>query len=330
MKLIIGTVFALILCFVLHPYTTMAWGDGDAAAAIKGIIDITNDNVPDVIDDSKSTLVEFYAPWCGHCQGLVPEMEQLGQLMEAASEEDKKLVQVAKVNCVTQKPICQNYKIRSYPTLLFIPSKDLAQQLKDTVSNVDSVTGRKVSTAFEKYTGARKAKDIVRFLNKRTGAKINTEIQKSAAAAAAEAGATATATTATTETEKAPQAQAAEGEDRSTIELTEENFDQVVLDKSKNVLVAFYAPWCGYCKKYAPYYEKAARLLKDQGEDVIVAMIDADKYTSVGDKYGIRGYPTLKFFAKVQEEGKEKEAVDYSGDGYTVESLTKFVKEKKQ
>jgi len=78
----------------------------------------------------------------------------------------------------------------------------------------------------------------------------------------------------------------------SIVVLTPENFDSVVLDETKDVLVEFYAPWCGHCKSLAPTYENVASVFKlDEG--VVIANLDADKHRDLAEKYGVTGFPTL-------------------------------------
>ena len=86
------------------------------------------------------------------------------------------------------------------------------------------------------------------------------------------------------------------------ISLNPENFDSVVLDTDKNVLVKFYAPWCGHCVKMAPAYVELAKTNADA--DVVIAELDASAHQALAGKFGIRGFPTLKFFTKENKEGK--------------------------
>lgn len=58
------------------------------------------------------------------------------------------------------------------------------------------------------------------------------------------------------------------------VTLNASNFEEVVKNNT-NVLVEFYAPWCGHCKKLEPEYEKAAKKLKAAKQDVVLAKCDA-------------------------------------------------------
>ena len=79
------------------------------------------------------------------------------------------------------------------------------------------------------------------------------------------------------------------------IEANENNFDNVVLEKSKEipVLVDFWAEWCGPCRAVAPVLENLAA--KSDGK-FMIAKVDTDVEQRLAGRYGIRSLPTLKLF----------------------------------
>lgn len=90
----------------------------------------------------------------------------------------------------------------------------------------------------------------------------------------------------------------------------------------QDVLVKYYAPWCGHCKNLAPVYEKVADAFKDQKDKVLIAKVDADKNKELGQKAGIKGFPTLKWYAAGSKEGEE------FNSGRDLDSIAKLVTEK--
>jgi len=105
------------------------------------------------------------------------------------------------------------------------------------------------------------------------------------------------------------------------IDLIPSNFDKLVL-AGKPALVEFFAPWCGHCKTLAPVYEELAHEFASAKDKVIIAKVDADAEKSLGKRFGVQGFPTIKFF-----NGKDDKPQDYNG-GRDLESLSAFLTEK--
>lgn len=221
---------------------------------------LTEKNFDDLVGRDQGALVEFYAPWCGHCKKLAPEYEKLG-----ASFKKAKSVLIGKVDCDEHKSICTKYGVSGYPTIQWFPKGSLEPK---------------------KYEGPRSVEALAEYVNSEAGTSVKIAAIPS-----------------------------------NVVVLSADNFDEIVLDKTKDVLVEFYAPWCGHCKNLAPTYEKVASAFKLEN-DVVIANVDADKHKDVGEKYGVSGFPTLKFFPKSNKAGE-----DYEG-GRDLDDFVNFINEK--
>ncbi|CAL5057748.1 unnamed protein product [Urochloa decumbens] len=100
-----------------------------------------------------------------------------------------------------------------------------------------------------------------------------------------------------------------EAEDAAVLTLDASNFSEVVA-AHQFIVVDFYAPWCGPCKRLAPEYEKAASILSKHNPPIILAKVDADnkKNKDLSSKYDVRKFPTIKI---LRNQGQNVQ--DYDG-----------------
>jgi len=110
-----------------------------------------------------------------------------------------------------------------------------------------------------------------------------------------------------------------EAQEGDVVVLVGKNFNDIVLNPEKDVLVEFYAPWCGHCKKLAPIYDELAANLK-QNTNLVIAKMDST--ANEVDGVSVQGFPTIKFWPA----GDKKAPIDFNDDR-TVEGFTKFLEQ---
>ncbi|XP_061522116.1 protein disulfide-isomerase A4 isoform X2 [Phycodurus eques] len=99
-------------------------------------------------------------------------------------------------------------------------------------------------------------------------------------------------------------------------------FDEIVMDTQKDVLIEFYAPWCGHCKKLEPDFLALGKKYKSE-KNLVIAKMDATANDIPNDKYKVEGFPTIYF---APSDSKHK-PVKFEGGDRTVDGFSKFLEE---
>lgn len=90
------------------------------------------------------------------------------------------------------------------------------------------------------------------------------------------------------------------------IEVTDSNFEELILKSDKPALIDFWAEWCGPCRMIGPLVEE---LSTEYADKAVIAKLNVDENPEVCSKYGIRNIPTILFFKGGEVVDKQVGAV---------------------
>ena len=245
-----------------------------------------------VLEDTDNLwVVEFYAPWCGHCKALAPEYRKAAKAL-------KSIAKLGAVDCDTEKELAGKYGVKGFPTI--------------------KIFGPETKRSPTDYQGQRTAQGLVNGVleafrnvaNKRLGG-------RGGGSGTAAGGGGGGGSSSSGGTDEFGYGQSA------SVQLSDANFDSTVMASKQAWLVEFYAPWCGHCKALAPEWIRAANELSGKFN---LGAVDATQHQMVAQRYGVRGYPTIKYFPPGDKSATPE---DYTG-GRTAADINTWAMQKLQ
>lgn len=242
------------------------------------VVQLTDDNFSqNVLQTDEIWVVEFYAPWCGHCQKFAPEYLKAAKALKGVAK-------VAAIDADKYPSFAGRYGVPGYPTIKLFVDKNKPQDISGDRSTV-GITD-----------------EVIKAVKNKVSAQLQGVPYESS--------------------KSSKKSSSSSGDD--VVELTDSNFDKLVLNSDDIWLVEFFAPWCGHCKNLAPHWAAAASELKGK---VKLGALDATVHSSKAQEFNIRGYPTIKFFPSGTSSSSGAE--EYTG-GRTSSDIVSWALQKHQ
>jgi protein disulfide-isomerase-like protein len=291
------------------------WSTGDA------VVHLGDADWDGYREKNPKMLAMFYAPWCGHCKNLKPAYG-------AASGDTQFQMPMVAVDCTEEKSTCDKFNVGGYPTLKYFSSStdegsdyeggrskgDLVKFIEENAEPEDLTDtdfskmrvkklkkllqerGEECLGCTDKSEFVAKVKAVIN--QPKTGPK---EKKKKKTKSTLINGRTFMQQRRFDEAKKI----ADEGweENGEVVHLIEdkESWDKARVD-NKKMLVMFYAPWCGHCKKFKPEFVAASKELA--GDEITLAAVECESNKQLCTKFGATSYPTIKYYDDTTGKGK--------------------------
>jgi protein disulfide-isomerase-like protein len=232
-----------------------------------------------------TVVVAFTVSWCALCRGYQPEFARVAEAYEGLVEKKTKnplVFATVNVDDGENRRLAKTFGVTSAPFVTVLRHKRWY---------VVDARGEVTVRAPKRYTGYLGAAPTAAHVAAVTGV--------AGAFAADDVGSDESANAATTDASVGTETiRRSKRPLRPYVEeLTNATVAAYVADATKNVLVEFYAPWCGHCKRFEPFYYEVGAAFADV-EDTRVARIDVDRYRDVAAAFEVSGLPSLQLFPK--------------------------------
>ena len=250
-----------------------------------------------------TVVVAFTVSWCALCRGYQPEFARVAEAYEGLVEKKTKnplVFATVNVDDGENRRLAKTFGVSSAPFVTVLRHKRWY---------VVDARGEVTVRAPKRYTGYLGASPTAAHVAAVTGVagafEADGEVTADESVLAASAKGEDSSARATAETSARTSARTDETtRTRSkrplrpyVEELTGATVASYAADPTKNVLLEFYAPWCGHCERFEPFYYEVGAAFADV-EDTRVARIDVDRYRDVAAAFNVSGLPSLQLFPK--------------------------------
>eukprot|EP00887_Chlorella_sp_A99_P006680 scaffold3.g6680.t1 len=284
--------------------------------AASDVLELSPSDFDDTVRERGIVLTAFVASWCQHCKALKPEWERAAKVLRG-------IVAVAAVDADQHRELGQRFGVQGFPTIKLA----IADSSSDQIKTVD-------------YSGGRSAKELVEWALQQAQRVALGRIGVEAGGAGGSGGGGGGGGArcggggggggghcggggggggGRCGGGGGGAGGSAAGDDfyagTDVVSLNDDNFHSELGTSDELWFVEFFAPWCGHCKNLQPTWTELAKSL---GGKVRVAAVDCTASQQTCGEFGVRGYPTIKFF------GENKDSPEDYGGGRDLSSLSAF------